>query len=174
MNNLLGQHPMIERQHFKLWLASRAVLDRVLHNAALTRSEFKVRQVYDQARRHVQGGAYPESLTMLNASRVVIIAGPPGVGKSTLADLLLYEHLERGYQAILIQRDLEEGMALFQPGTPQIFYFDDFMGATFLGDRSASLTGASDKALLEFIGMVRATPTARLILTTREHIYTRR
>ena len=171
LNNLLGQHPEIEGNHYKLWLASRAVLDRVLHNAAVTRSEFKVCQVYDQARRYVQSGAYPQALKMLNEHGVVIIAGPPGVGKSTLANLLLYEHIEREYQAILVLRDIEEGMNLFQPKTKQVFYFDDFMGATFLGDRSAVLTSASDKALIEFIAMVRATPTARLILTTREHIY---
>ena len=50
LNNLLGQHPEIEGKHYKLWLASRAVLDRVLNNAAVTRSEFKVRQVHEEAR----------------------------------------------------------------------------------------------------------------------------
>jgi hypothetical protein len=171
LNNLLGQHSEIEGNHYKLWLASRAVLDKVLHNAALTRSEFKVRQVYEEARRYVQSSAYPQALKKLNDTGVVIIAGPPGVGKSTLANLLLYEHLERGYQAVLIQRDIDEGQDLFQPGVRQVFYFDDFMGATFLGDRAVALTGTNDRALLDFIAMVRATPTARLILTTREHIY---
>lgn len=171
LNNLLGQHPEIEGKHYKLWLASRAVLDRVLHNASVTRSEFKARQVHDEARRYVQSGAYPQAQRMINEQRVVVVAGPPGVGKTTLANLLLYEHLARGFQAVVIQRDIEEGLALFQPGTPQIFYFDDFMGATFLGDRSSALTGTSDKALLEFIAMVRSTPTARMVLTTREHIY---
>jgi DNA polymerase III delta prime subunit len=171
LNNLLGRYPEIEGQHYKLWLASRSVLDRVLNNAVVTRSEFKVRQVYEEARRYVQSSAYPQALKMLNAARVVIIAGPPGVGKTTLANLLLYAHLERGYQAVLIQRDIEEGQKLFQPGVRQVFYFDDFMGATFLGDRAAKLTGTHDRALLEFIAMIRETPTARLILTTREHIY---
>jgi len=134
LNNLLGQHPAIEGKHYKLWLASRAVLDRALHNASVTRSEFKARQVHDEARRYVQSAAYPQALKMLNEQGVVVVAGPPGVGKSTLANLLLYEHLERGHQAILIQRDIEEGQSLFQPGTLQIFYFDDFMGTTFLGD----------------------------------------
>jgi hypothetical protein len=171
VNNLLGQHAEIEGKHYKLWLASRAVLDRVVNNAAVTRSEFKARQVYEDARRYVPSSAYPKALKMLNEQRVVIVAGPPGVGKSTLANLLLYEHLERGYQAVLIQRDIEEGQALFQPGIPQVFYFDDFMGATFLGDRAATATGTSDRALLDFIAMIRTAPKARLILTTREHIY---
>lgn len=171
LNNLLGQYPEIEGKHYKLWLASRAVLDRVLHNASVTRSEFKARQVHVEARRYVQSDAYPQALRMLNEQRVVVVAGPPGVGKTTMANLLLYEHLARGFQAVVIQRDIEEGLALFQPGTPQAFYFDDFMGATFLGDRSSALAGTGDKALLDFIAMVRSTPSARMVLTTREHIY---
>ena len=171
LNNLLGQHPCIEGRHFKLWLASRAILDRVIHNAAVTRSEFKAKQVYEQAKRYVASDAYPAAIKMLTAARVAIIAGPPGVGKTTLADLLLYAHLEKGYQAVLIQRDIKEGEQLFQAGVRQIFYFDDFMGATFAGDRDGAATGVNDRALLSFIAMVRATPTARLILTTREHTY---
>ena len=168
LNNLIGRHSDVEGRHYKLWLASRGVLDRVIHNAALTRSEFKARSVYEQARRYVASDAYPKALQMLADQRVIIIAGPPGVGKTTLADLLLYAHLEQGYQAVLIQRDVEEGERLFQPGLRQIFYFDDFMGATFAGDRTH---GSNDRALLNFIAMVRATPDARLVLTTREHVF---
>ena len=171
LNNLLAQHPDVEGRHYKLWLASRGVLDRVINNAAITRSEFKARQVYEQAKRYVVSDAYPQALKMLADERVVIIAGAPGVGKTTLADLVLYAHLEQGYQAVLIQRDVEEGEALFQPGLRQIFYFDDFMGATFAGEHAGGGHSVSDRALINFIAMVRATPDARLVLTTREHVY---
>ncbi len=171
LNNLLGLYPDVETRQYKLWLASTAVLERVLHNAEVTRSQFKVRQVYEKVKRYVPSNAYPEALRMINDHKVVIVAGPPGVGKTTLADLILYEHLERGYQAIEIQRDISEGETLFNPEKKQIFYFDDFMGATFLGDRVGAVNGVADRALLNFIAMVRASPNARLVMTTREHIY---
>lgn len=173
LNNLLSQHPTIEKNHYKLWLASKPVLDRVLHNAAVTRSEFKVRQIYRQARRYVSSSAFPKAMEILDNERVVMISGSPGVGKTTLADLLLYNHLEKGYQAVLIERDPLEGLDLFQPNTRQIFYYDDFMGATFVGDQQGATLGNEDKALLTLINMVRETPSARLVLTTREHVYSK-
>lgn len=171
LNNLLGLYSDIETHHFKLWLASKAVLDKVIHNAALTRTQFKVQQVYQKAKRYVSSSAFPSALKMLDEHGVAIIAGPPGVGKTTLADLLLYRFCESGYQPVLIQKAIEQGEELFQKGEKQIFYFDDFMGATFLGDRPAAMAGVHDQALLNFIGMVRANPDARLVMTTREHIY---
>jgi hypothetical protein len=170
LNNRLTQHSEIEGRHYKLWLASRAVLDRVLHNAVITQSEFKVQSVYKDIPRYVQSDAFPRALEILNRDRIVIVAGPPGVGKTTLANLLLYEHLEKGYQAVLIQRDIQEGQALFQEGVAQIFYYDDFMGTTFLGDRGSSFNHNEDRTLIDFIAMVRSAQNARLVLTTREHI----
>lgn len=170
LNNLLGRHPEVEQRHFKLWLASRAVLDRVLHNAALTRSEFKVRQVYKDARRYVQSEAYPEAMRKLVEDGVVVLAGPPGVGKTTLANLLLYTQLEKGYQAVVLQDAVKEGFELFQRGIDQVFYLDDFLGATFLGDDPTVIGGNRDQALVDFFRAVSSTPGKCLIVTTREHL----
>jgi hypothetical protein len=170
LNNRLAQNPEIEGRHYKLWLASRAVLDRVLHNAVVTQSEFKVEKVHGEIRRYVQSDAFQKALDTLAKDRIVILSGPPGVGKTTLANMLLYEHLEKGYQAVVIQRDIDEGQRLLQKGQRQIFYFDDFMGSTYIGDRGSTYQRNEDRAILEFMAMVRASPTARLVLTTRDHI----
>ena len=167
LNNLLGRHPGIEQSHPKLWLTSRAVLDQVLHNAEVTRSEFEVRNIHQQICRYVQTEVFREAEERLADESVVMVAGPPGVGKTTLANMLLYEHLLQGWQAVVIDREVIEGAKLFQRRVNQIFYFDDFIGATLIGEG----VSANEKALLKFIAMMRDDPTSRLILTTREHLY---
>ncbi len=170
LNNLLGLHPDVEKKNYKLWLASRAVLDRVLHNAVATQSEFEVEKVYEEIRRYVPSAAYTRALDILNTNHVVIISGQPGVGKTTLAKMLLFQHLESGFEAVSVLTDLQDAKHLYQVGKKQIFYFDDFMGSTFLGEKGSTFTRNQDTAILEFIEMIRRSPTARLILTTREHI----
>jgi DNA polymerase III delta prime subunit len=170
INNLLGIFPSTEQKHYKLWLASRAVLDRVIHNASMVQSDFEVERVHRDIMRYVRSAAYPRAHEMLNSEHVAIISGPPGVGKTTLAKMLLYRYVSEGYEAVSILTDFRTGRERYQPGIKQIFYFDDFIGATFLGERANTFTRNEDRAILDFVEMVKGSPTARLILTTREHI----
>ncbi|GAB5342092.1 nSTAND3 domain-containing NTPase [Pseudomonas fluorescens] len=170
LNNLLGLYPEIERQHYKLWLTSSAVLDRVLNNASLTHSDFDVARVHRDIHKYVRNAAYPRALEMLANEHVVIISGAPGVGKTSLAKMLLYTHIELGYQAVSIMTDFQVGRELYKKNNKQIFYFDDFIGATFLGEHASVFSRNEDRAIIEFIEMVRSSPTSKLIMTTREHI----
>jgi DNA polymerase III delta prime subunit len=170
LNNLLGLHRNVEQGHYKLWLASKAVLDRAIHNASVAQSEFEVERIHRDIRRYVHSDAYPRARKMLSSDHVAIISGPPGVGKSTLAKMLLYYYVSEGYEAVSILTDFQTGRERYQSGKKQIFYFDDFIGATFLGERASTFTKNEDRAILDFIEMVKGSPTARLIMTTREHI----
>ncbi|MDE2253403.1 MAG: restriction endonuclease [Betaproteobacteria bacterium] len=173
LDGLLSRHPAIERANFKLWLTSTAVLDRVLHNAEVTQTEFEVERIRRKLPVFVQNKAFPRAQQLLQEQRVAIISGVPGIGKTTLAEMLLFAHLEDGYQPVVIQTDLAEGKRLFRPQGKQIFYYDDFLGQTFLGDQRIYLRSNNDAALISFMEMVRSTPHSKFVLTTREHILRR-
>ena len=170
LNNLLTRHPRVETSNYKLWLASTNVLAKVLHNDIVCQSEFQVEKIHSEIKRYVQGSAYPRAMGALKDGGVVILSGLPGVGKTTLANMLLYEHLASGFEPIVIRHDFAEGKAMFQKGKAQVFYFDDFMGVTFLGDKGSAHQQSEFRAIVEFIEMVAASKDKRLILTTREHL----
>jgi hypothetical protein len=170
INKLLETHQDVEQSNFKLWLTSKAVLDRVLHNAEFCQTEFAVEKIIKKLPLYVQNDCYPRATEILKKSNVVIISGEPGIGKTTLADMLLYSYLSEGYTPVIIRSDLKEGRALYNKGEKQIFYYDDFLGQTFLRERYGFLLRNEDASLIDFIDMIKTSPNAKLITTTREHI----
>jgi Restriction endonuclease len=170
IENLLRLHPKIEVANFKLWLTSTAVLQRVLHNAEKCQTEFEVERVRRKLPIFVQNKAFPRAQNILNRSRIVVISGVPGIGKTTLADMLLYAHLEKGYEPVIVQGGLDEAKRVFNRASKQIFYFDDFLGQTFLRGEPDMLAKNQDAALISFMDAIRHSKNARFILTTREHI----
>ena len=170
IEGLLSRHGDVERANFKLWLTSTSVLDRVLHNATLCQTDFEIDRIRRKLSLFVKSDAYPRATEILNQTRIVVVTGPPGIGKTTLAEMLLYAHLEDGYEPVAIKAEIAEAKNLFKAARRQIFYYDDFLGQTFLGDRCEYLGRNQDAAMVDFMEMVRRSPQSRFILTAREHI----
>ena len=170
VEGLLGRHPEVERANLKLWLTSTSVLERVLHNATLSQTDFEVDRLRRKLPLFVKSDAYSRATAILHQTRIVVVTGAPGIGKTTLAEMLLYAHLEDGYEPIAIKSEIAEATNLFKSTRKQAFYYDDFLGQTFLGDRRDYLGRNQDAAMVDFMEMVRRSPHSRFILTTREHI----
>ncbi|MBA9900207.1 nSTAND3 domain-containing NTPase [Burkholderia cepacia] len=170
LDGLLAKHPNVERANFKLWLTSASVIGRILHNAEVCQTEFEVERIRQRLPRFVQNQAYPRAKDILETARILVISGPPGIGKTTLAEMLLYSSLEEGYEPVVIQSEISEGKRLYRRESRQIFYYDDFLGQTFLGDRREYFGQNQDRAVVDFMEMVKRSSDSKFILTTREHI----
>jgi Restriction endonuclease len=96
---LLRRHPAVERGHVKLWIRSSAQLDRILNADVYARSEALIHDILEDLTRYVQTSSFSQAPAKLAKHNVVIIAGPQGVGKTTLARLLLLDAVRAGYTA---------------------------------------------------------------------------
>jgi predicted ATPase len=164
---LLERHPRVERQHIKLWLTGGTQLDALIHSGTYSRSTQLLEETQAVLPRYVESQAFFKARDRLNLERVLILAGPPGIGKTTLARMLLADAAVEGYAPVEVSADVEEANDIFRPGEPQIFYYDDFLGTTFLRDR---LSKNEDKRLMQFMRRVSKSTTSLLVLTTREYI----
>lgn len=167
INNLIGLFPEIERQHFKLWLSSTRVLEEVLHSRILKQTQITLDDIKDKARLYVSNLSFNHALDILRQNNYVIIAGIPGIGKTTLAKMLVLHFLNANYDFIDISYDISEAYTVPEYERPRIYMYDDFLGRTSIEEK---LRKNEDHRLLDFISSIRQSKSAKLILTTREYI----
>jgi hypothetical protein len=167
INNLLNKHPSIEKQHFKLWLTSSTILERIFHSGIINRSNAKIKSIKEKLKYYVANDSYHQANRILEQSNYLIISGIAGIGKSTLAEIIIYQHLSQGYEFIEVTENINEAWDLFKPDQKQIFYYDDFLGRTSIADK---LGKNEDQSILTFIKEINTSKNKRFILTTREHI----
>jgi hypothetical protein len=166
VNNLLGRHKAIERKHFKLWLASTAVLERILHSGVYNRTAAEMEIVQKMVPKFVHNQSVARAEEILSKHGALIITGEPGVGKSTLARMLLWLHAEQNWTIFVID-DIKEAFEMASEGEKRLIFFDDFLGQVRL---STDLIRGVDQRFHPFLQRVRANKDIRFILTSRDYI----
>lgn len=167
INNLLKQNESIERAHFKLWLTSTTVLTRIINSAIYEHSKLLVDEIKEKICLYVQSDSFEEARSILKENNYCIISGVPGIGKTFLADMLLFYYISRGYTPYVVTSNISEALSVRNSSEFQVFYYDDFLGRTSLDTK---FNKNEDTTLLRFISHVKNNKGIKFILTTRENI----
>ena len=168
LNNLLGLYPKIIIQYNKLWLGSTEVLNLIIHKNVINWSEFEIDIIKTEISKYVHNVSFTNAEKILQDNRYVIISGIPGIGKTTLARMLVYNYLANGYdEFIYVVDDLDNACKMFDENKKQVFFFDDFLGATSLDVMKST---SFENKLLSFIKNVKKSSNTLFIMTTREYI----
>jgi hypothetical protein len=106
------------------------------------------------------------ALEILTNRNFCIIAGIPGIGKTTLAEMLVLYFLSNGFELIRITANIREASAV-SGNKRRVFYYDDFLGQSSDADKFEK---NEDQRLLDFFETIKHSRVSKLILTTREYI----
>ncbi|MEE6260179.1 nSTAND3 domain-containing NTPase [Plantactinospora sonchi] len=167
---LIRRHPKVEQATPKLWMSSAAVMSTLLHSIEHLRSGYLRDELRRLRRSFVETGFVTRARACLNEHGVCILAGPPGVGKTTTAHILLLQFMADGWEPIVAVGDARELEAQHNPDAKQVLFFDDFLGQDGL---EAKLRTNGDAELLRLIQLVESDPTKALIMTTRDYVLRR-
>lgn len=167
LNNLLEHHPTVEKNYHKLWLASTNVLNTIINSATLNWSSFELEKIKTDIRLYVENESLNKALDILKNNHYVVISGIPGIGKTTLARMLVYTMLAQGYEEfVYVTDDLDNAAKMFNKEKSQVFFFDDFLGSNSFVQQSLSF----ENKLITFIEKVKNSKRTLFILSTREYV----
>lgn len=167
LNGWLTDNPDIEKSHIKLWATTGAVMERIIHSGIFNYTVAQRDALEEKLRYYVKNKSFDEASNIIQDQRFCIIAGMPGIGKTTLAEMLLIEYMNRGYEPIRITLDVEEAFKTYNPNKLQAFYYDDFLGQTGLEHK---LNKNEDQRIVDFCRICAKSSRTVFILTTREYI----
>lgn len=167
LNDRLGKHPKVERRNIKLWLSSAAVLERVVHNDIAVFTEATEEEISRILRVYVENPSLASAAQILEKGHSLIISGPPGVGKTTLAQVLAAEYSDSDWELIAIA-EIEHALAAFKSDEKQVFIFDDFLGKIKLDPASLA---KNEGRLSRLIASISKQENKRFIMTTRSYLF---
>jgi DNA polymerase III delta prime subunit len=161
----------IIEKYYKLWIASTVVLKIILNNAIEGRSKFKLSSINSFVNKYVETSNHKTAYDILERSKILIITGQPGVGKTTLADQLSLFYISKGFKFYFLENSIKEAEDVFDESdsAKQIFYYDDFLGRNYL----QALSRHEDSQIVNFIKRVKYSHNKRFILTSRTVILNR-
>jgi hypothetical protein len=166
LNAMLARHPTVKRNHFKLWMGGADVLDRIVHSSLYNRTAQEFADIERLVPLFVTNDSVPAAFAILEKQGVLIVSGEPGVGKSTLAQMIVLGHAKSGWNVTVVD-DVNDVFKLGDEREPHLVFFDDFLGQVGL---TADWVRTVDQRLPPFLRKARENPRLRFVMTTREYL----
>lgn len=166
IEGLLKTHTNVARSHVKLWLGNTDILDRIIHSGVTEYSDFERQEINETASTYVTHRGFDNGLRMLTENGSLVISGPPGIGKTTMAHMLALDHTLHGWEVMFVQEDFEAGDAV-KSDQKRLIFFDDFLGQITLTNDSIR---HSDSRINNLISRATKDPNLRFMMTSRDYI----
>lgn len=167
LQSLLRDYPEVSKNNYKLWLSSISSLEMYLNVGVIGRSRLTEKGIFERIRLFTENNVTRSLRKKLRKKRVIIISGPPGIGKTTAAELTSFHYMKKGYvlRNVCTVEELEN--VVFAMGDQKtLVFFDDFIGSNTVD----FIQGREDSRLYHAIESVLHSKRMKLLMTVRMSI----
>ncbi|PPI78454.1 hypothetical protein DXI23_11555 [Marinobacter flavimaris] len=173
INTLLSTYPSVLKKHFKLWISSTTILESILHSHTFNYTDNEIESFIEDLPKMVIHEGFYRCKDIVENHNHVLISGDPGIGKTTVAKLLMLDFMSAGYEVAFVGTNIDEAWSLLhktkEENTKLAIVYDDFLGRTDFNENK--LTKNEDRRILDLIKKCEKSSNTKLILTTREYIF---
>lgn len=148
------KYSKVLEKNFKLWATTKTILNSLYNNESYIDSATLVNKIKEHQKFYVETNSYIEVVKSLYKNNIVLIKGGPGVGKSTISEMVVlnmlskYKDLKLVYSSYgnissiknIISRDVN---------SKELIYIDDFLGQIYLDLKNEKVSNLN--ALIEYI-----------------------
>ena len=165
--NLLDNDIDTLKSTVKLWATNAELVRRIFKSANMNCFYELQSRWEDMNRVFVETPDVKNVVNSLEKNHVAVIAGNPGVGKTTLAEYICLQYFRKDFEVRFFQGKFSyEDYDLNDTEKKIIFYYDDFLGSTYYDCYS----GKQDSLIVNFLKRISKEKNKRFILTSRTNI----
>lgn len=158
-------HIDIVNRHYKLWLTSATVLGIMQNRDVFFDCDEFLERIKGKMPLFVCTRSFYEAKKVLEKLGVVLLVGAPGIGKSTISEMLVLDCVREGY--VVRYSSVNDIAALkcvisAESQKKEVIILDDFLGQHYL-----KIDLNVPRAVQALLSFVKQNPAKRLILNSR-------
>lgn len=146
-----------------LWLPSFNLVSKFINNGIEGRSQYEMAKCVKKNSFFAWTSVCDTCMKRLETSRIVILVGDPGVGKTVTAEMLICRLSLMGYEVFVSYDGIKEFEDVYRPNAKQAFLYDDFLGSNYFD----AVRNREDTAICKFAERVSHDTDKCFILTSR-------
>ena len=157
------------RKHYKLWLESTEILNQIYNRNIFIDCEVLLADIEEHSKLFVETNYYHESIKVLDKSRILMLLGLPGVGKTVTTKMVALYYASQGYriryttdgEIVNLKKSISESEE-----EKELIILDDCLGQAYF-----KMKENQENELISLIKYVSRHNNKKIILNSRITIY---